>query len=116
MGIGVVWAKTAGGRDLVTVHGRVVYRLPRDVRIVTSREAVLLMIWVGPLRKEDWLVGPSLVRGECPKPSVSLEQANWPASGYKALFLFSRTKENSQLFGEGAKQALGVDLANKVST
>ena len=31
---------TAGGRDLVTVHGRVVYRLPRDARIVTSEEIV----------------------------------------------------------------------------
>ena len=108
--------ETSGGRDLVTVHGRVVYRLPRGVRIVTSKEAVLLMVWVGPLRKEDWLVGPSLVRGECPKPSMSLEQAKWPAGGSKALFLFSRTKENSQLFSDGAKQALGVELANEVST
>ena len=34
---------TAGGRDLVTVQGRVVYRLPRDARIVTSGEVVAPM-------------------------------------------------------------------------
>ena len=44
MGIGIVLVETGGGRDLVTVHGRVVYRLPRDSRIVTSEEIVARMI------------------------------------------------------------------------
>ena len=70
---------TGGGRDLVTVHGRVVYRLPRDARIVTPSGVATPMNGAVPCGRELGQLGLVVFGAEAPSFAGCLNSASgWP--------------------------------------